>query len=220
LAQALSASAGDGADVSPRRRQPPGLTRPAVALLPWGDVVEDRLDPAGLGLDGLRSGLDDDWVFGYARALSRAGARPAIIVVSRQLRQTAHWRHGPSGTPLVVLPQPRAARALLDRGVAEPSAGTRRRPALAGYAATPLRSLGAELRRLGAGALVCQGYESERFDACVALGRVLRIGVFGSFQGAADPSAGLERSLRSTTVTRADGLIIASAGEADRVRRA
>jgi hypothetical protein len=27
---------------------------PSVALLPWGDVVEDFLDPLGIGLEGLR----------------------------------------------------------------------------------------------------------------------------------------------------------------------
>ena len=60
-------------------------------------------------------------------------------------------------------------------------------PQLAPYLATPLRVLGRELRMMRAAALLCQEYEYPRFDACVALGRVLGVRVVATFQGGDAP---------------------------------
>jgi glycosyltransferase involved in cell wall biosynthesis len=206
---------------------------PSVALLPWGDVVEDFLDPLGIGLEGLRDEMSGGWLFGVVEALGRAGVEPALVVVSRSVREPARWRHGPTGAPLVLLPSPRAYRALR-RTVADPygwtaddsarTPGARGRLAaqpgrqLGPYLATPLRALAGELRRMRADALLCQEYEYARFDVCVALGRVLRLPVCATFQGGDAPRTGLERLVRPLAIRGARALVVGASGEAERVR--
>lgn len=206
---------------------------PAVALLPWGDVVEDYLDPLGIGLEGLRDEMTGGWLFGFVEALGLAGVQTTVVVVSRSVREVTRWRHRPTGAPLIVLPGPRTYR-LLRRTVADPyawdaehSAGSpsrRRRLAaqpgrqLAPYLATPLRALGRELRLMRADALLCQEYEYQRFDACVALGRVLRLPVVATFQGGDAPRTGLERLVRPLSIRGARALVVGAAGEVERVR--
>jgi starch synthase len=206
---------------------------PTVALVPWGDVVEDFLDPLGMGLEGLRDEMTGGWLFGFVEALGRAGVETTVLVVSRSVRDVTRWRHRPTGTPLVVLPVPRAYRALR-RTVADPYAWTARESArgpgargrlvaqpgrqVAPYLATPLRALGRELRLMRADSLLCQEYEYQRFDACVALGRMLRVPVVATFQGGDATRTGLERLVRPLTVRAARALVVGAAGEAERVR--
>jgi glycosyltransferase involved in cell wall biosynthesis len=206
---------------------------PSIALLPWGDIVEDFLDPLGIGLEGMRDEMSGGWLFGVVDALGRAGVEPSLVVVSRSVSEVARWRHKPTGVPLVVLPSSRAYRALR-RTVADPYGWTAedsaRTPGALGrlaaqpgrqlgpYLATPLRALGRELRRIRADAVLCQEYEYQRFDACVALGRVLRVPVCATFQGGDAPRTGLERVVRPLTVRAARALIVGASGEADRVR--
>jgi glycosyltransferase involved in cell wall biosynthesis len=206
---------------------------PRVALLPWGDVVEDFLDPLGIGLEELRDEMSGGWLFGFVEALARTGVESSLVVVSRSVTKVARWRHEPTGVPLVVLPSPRGYR-ILRRTVADPygwtaddSARTRgprgllaAQPGrqLAPYLATPVRALGRELRLMRADALLCQEYEYQRFDACVALGRVLRVPVCATFQGGDAPRTGLERVVRPLTVRAARALIVGASGEANRVR--
>jgi glycosyltransferase involved in cell wall biosynthesis len=206
---------------------------PSVALLPWGDVIEDFLDPLGIGLEGLRDEMTGGWLFGFVEALGRAGVETAVVVVSRSVRETTRWRHGPTGAPLIALPIPRAYLALR-RMVADPygwraedsarSAGARSRLAaqpgrqLAPYLATPLRALGREVRLMRAAALLCQEYEYPRFDVCVALGRVLGIPVVATFQGGDAPRTALERVVRPVTVRAAHALVVGPGAEAARVR--
>jgi glycosyltransferase involved in cell wall biosynthesis len=205
---------------------------PAVALLPWGDVIEDFLDPLETGLEGLRDEMTGGWLFGFVEALGRAGVDTSVVVVSRSVREVTRWRHRPTGAPLVVLPVPRAY-GVLRRTVADPygwrpddsarSAGARGRLAaqpgrqLAPYFATPLRALGHELRRMRADAVLCQEYEYQRFDLCVALGRLLHVPVAATFQGGDAPRTGLERLVRPFTVRAARAFVVGAAGEADRV---
>jgi glycosyltransferase involved in cell wall biosynthesis len=206
---------------------------PAVALVPWGDVIEDYLDPLGVGLEALRDQISGTWLFGYVEALGRAGVEAGLVVVSRSVRDVTRWQHGPTGAPLTVLPVPRAYLALR-RTVADPygwaaedsarSPGTRGRLAaqpgrqLGPYLATPVRALARELRRMRAEAILCQEYEYQRFDVCVALGRVLRMPVVATFQGGVAPRTGLERLVRRLTVPAARALVVGAAEEADRVR--
>jgi glycosyltransferase involved in cell wall biosynthesis len=206
---------------------------PSVALLPWGDAVEDFLDPLGIGLEGLRDEMSGGWLFGFVEALSRAGVEPSLVVVSRSVSETARWRHGPTGVPLVVLPSPRSYCGLR-RTVADPygwsaddsarTPGMRGRLAaqpgrqLAPYLATPLRMLARELRLLRADALLCQEYEYQRFDVCVALGRALRLPVCATFQGGDASRTGLERLVRPLAIRGARALVVGAADEAKRVR--
>jgi glycosyltransferase involved in cell wall biosynthesis len=206
---------------------------PSVALLPWGDVVEDYLDPLGMGLEGLRDEMTGGWLFGFVEALGLAGVGTTVVVVSRSVRDVKRWRHRPTGAPLVVLPVPRTycglRRTIVDPygWAAEDSAGSpgrRRRLAaqparqLAPYLATPLRALAREVRLMGADALLCQEYEYQRFDVCMALGRVLRVPVVATFQGGDAPRTGLERLVRPLSIRAARALVIGAAGEAERVR--
>ena len=85
---------------------------PAIAILPWGDSVEDFLDPLGIGLEGLRDEMSGGWLFGVVEALGRVGVEATLVVVSRSVSEVVRWRHGPTGAPLVVLPSPGAYRAL------------------------------------------------------------------------------------------------------------
>jgi starch synthase len=206
---------------------------PSVALLPWGDAVEDFLDPIGVGLEGLRDELDGGWLFGVVEAFGRAGVECALVVVSRSVERVERWRHGPTGAPLVVLPLPRAYRAVR-RTVADPygwrAGDSARRPGVLGrlaaqpgrqlgpYLATPPRALAGELRRLRAEAILCQEYEYQRFDVCVAVGRVLGVPVVATFQGGDATRTGLERLVRPVTVRGARALIVGAAEEAARVR--
>ncbi|HWE10570.1 MAG TPA: glycosyltransferase family 4 protein [Solirubrobacteraceae bacterium] len=206
---------------------------PRIALLPWGDVIEDFLDPLGLGLENLRDEMTGGWMFGYIEALARTGVETALIVVSRSVSRPTRWRHRPTGAPLIVLPEPRVSR-LLRRTLVDPygwtvedsagSAGIRSRLAaqpgrqLAPYSATPVRALGRELRSMRAAALLCQEYEYPRFDVCVVLGRLLRLPVIGTYQGGDAPRTGLERLVRPLSVRGARGLVVGPSGEADRVR--
>jgi glycosyltransferase involved in cell wall biosynthesis len=205
-----------------------------IALLPWGDVVEDFLDPLGIGLEGFRDQMTGGWLFGTVEALRRAGVETALIIVSRAVREPTRWRHQPTGAPLIVLPVPRAYR-FLRRALADPygwrigdsarADGIRGRLAaqpprqLAPYLCTPLRRLGHELLRLRAEAILCQEYEYQRFDACVALGRLLHVPVVATFQGSKLTRTGLERVIRPLTVRGSRALVIGSAEQADRARR-
>jgi glycosyltransferase involved in cell wall biosynthesis len=208
--------------------------RPSVALLPWGDAIEDFLDPLGVDLAGFRDELTGGWLFGYVEALRSAGVDTTVVVFSRDRPSPARWRHGPTGAELLVLPVPRAAlalRAALADPLAWSAAAASRRPGrlgtlasqpahqLAPYLATPLRALGREARRGRWRAIICQEYELQRFDVCVALGRALGIPVFASFQGGTAARTGLEAIVRSHAVRACAGLIIAPRAEAERVHR-
>ena len=203
--------------------------RPTVALLPWGDLLEDFLDGIGLSLEEFRDGMSGGWLFGYVEALERAGVATVVVCVSARVKEPVRWRHGPTGAPLVVLPAS-AAYLRARRLLRDPQAWTRvealGRRRIAGaaahelipYLATPLRTLGAELRRHGCGAILCQEYEYPRFDACVMLGRLTRLPVFATFQGGAFQRVASERLVRPLSLRAASGLVIGSSAEVERVQ--
>ena len=185
----------------------PGPAPRHVAILPWGDVVEDFLDPIGRTLDDFVHGITG-WLWGYVQALATRGVRATVIVVSRTARRPGHVVHESTGTPLVVLPSPwrhRLARRL-------------RATHLAPYLATPLVALTTAVRREGCDALLCQEYEWARFDACVAVGALTGIPVFATFQGGDFQASRYAKLVRRTSLARAAGVIIAAAGERERVR--
>jgi glycosyltransferase involved in cell wall biosynthesis len=182
--------------------------RPRIAILPWGDAIEDFLDPLGLTLEAFRDEMAGGWLFGYVEALRRAGVDVTVVCCARGVRAVHRWRHGPSGAPLLVLPLTRAARA----------ARPRWRDPYPAYLATPPLRLAREARRAGWRALLVQEYDSPRFDVCTAIGRAVGVPVFATFQGGYAPSARLERVLRPRTVRAAAGLVVASRAEAERVR--
>lgn len=78
--------------------------------------------------------------------------------------------------------------------------------------------LAREIRRAGCSAILCQEYESPRFDASVVIGKLLRIPVFAAYQGGNYQRSGIERFVRPLTLRGSAGLIIGSSFERARVR--
>jgi len=209
----------------------------AVAIIPWGLVIEDFLTPNRLTLDDFCDRFTGSWIFGYANALRSAGLRPTIICVSSTV-DTVTWRtHLPTLTEICLLPVPRTYRVLrrtmkspYGRSVTSTFRGPRIAhlvlfpllfPAkeLAPFLATPTRRLMRELNRTSCRVLLCQEYEFPRFDTCIWLARRSGIRVYGVFQGGNYQRWALERIVRPLTIPRASGLIIPSASEGERVRR-
>lgn len=209
---------------------------PAVALLPWGLLIEDFLDRDGLSLETFATEFSGSWIFGYAAALRTAGVRTVIVCISGRVDRRVEYVHGPTGATVVALPAPRLYR-LLRRAPVNPYQRLRQvthnvrwrsprglaRVALAlvneiaPYLSMPLVALAREIRRQGAAAILCQEYEFPRFDLCVGLGALLRVPTFASFQGGDYQRWKLERWLRPRSVRRSAGLIIAPRPEALRV---
>jgi glycosyltransferase involved in cell wall biosynthesis len=178
-----------------------------LALLPWGNVIEDFLDPLGLSLEDFRDEMTGGWLFGYVDAFSKAGIETVLVCVSRGVERPCRWRHLPTGARLWVLPRGQVQAALARLGARE---------SLRAFAATPLPALGRVLRLERCGAIVCQEYEYPRFDACVLLGRALGLPVFATFQGG-DRSPTFERPLRSLALRKCNGVVIGPDSEARRV---
>jgi starch synthase len=86
------------------------------------------------------------------------------------------------------------------------------------YFTTPVRALGRELGRREVDLILCQEYEYARFDIVTALGRVLHLPVFATFQGGSWQVSKLERITRPWSVRQCAGLIIGPASEATRVQ--
>lgn len=194
-----------------------------VALLPWGDLIEDWLDTLGVSFTEFRTEMTGSWIFGFADALRQEGLTPGLICFSRSVVRPLRTTHEPTGTTLHVLPPSRALR--LSRGPQAERTGARPtgRAATVRWGAerlvaTPMLPL-ARLMRRDFDALLCHEYESPRFDVCVLAGRLVRIPVFGVFQGHSSPLTEVERVWRGTSIRASAGLIIGSARECERVGR-
>jgi glycosyltransferase involved in cell wall biosynthesis len=211
-------------DRTPRRR---------LALLHWGDLIEDFLDGVGLTFEAFRDEMSGGWMFGYVEALRTAGIETVVVCVSEQVERPERVAHLPTGAVILRVPAPRVHRWLRAQlphryawTVRDALAGARglqrvtALPArqLAPYLATPLAGLARELRALGCGAVLCQEYEVPRFDVCVLLGRLLRVPVVASFQGGDVRQLAVERLVRRHAVRAAAGVIIGPAAEVSRVR--
>lgn len=179
---------------------------PVVALLPWGNVAEDFLEPLDLSLEDFAERMTGGWMFGYIEALKLAGWRAEILWVTS--------RHGPcrlahrdTGVGITALPAPLPWRCL-----PRPDWRTR-----APWLATPLLGFARELRRLRCRAILCQEYEYGRFDLAVLLGRLLGLPVVATFQGADRPASRGAALVRRLTVPRARGFAVAAEREARRL---
>src|SRR6478752_7478169 len=88
------------------------ITARTVALLPFGNVIEDFLDTLGLSLESFAQEFTGSWMFGYVDAFRRAGVRTVLICVSAQVRKPTQFVHGPTGATIHVLPALRSYRVL------------------------------------------------------------------------------------------------------------
>lgn len=209
---------------------------PTIGLLPWGNVIEDFLEPSGLTIERFCEEFTGSWMFTWARALATAGVRTEIACVSREVRGEIRATHRPSGTPVVFLPTTRAYR-VIDRRMTypygssvrqifaqreEPRGGKRLAMEVlrevGPYLATPPLRLVRAARRGRWQAILCQEYEYPRFEVSVLIGRLLGLPVVASFQGGVHRHGRLERLLRPRAVALADALAIGPASEVERVR--
>jgi len=189
----------------------------AVALLPAGDRFEDFFDKIGVTLETFRRSQTGGWLFNYVEALSRSGCEAVVIFMSAQVPAVVRFVHEPTGCRISVLPSPRLHRKL--RAVRWRYAPrSRLLRSLEAYVATPPLALIRELRAQGCAVILCQEYESARFDMCVLLGRLSRLSVFATYQGAEHGHSRIEWPLRQIAVRWCSGLIVGSATERERVR--
>jgi len=203
-----------------------------LAIVPWGDLIEDFLDGIGVSLTEFAEEMTGGWLFGYVDALKREGVECVLFCFSAHVREPTLLTHRATGARICVLPAPARYRRLRRRMLnpygwsLKDTFGqvTRYRKLysavrhLAPYLATPVLSFAVQLRKMGCDAILCQEYESPRFDLCVAVGSILRLPVFATFQGGRWQLSRLERYVRPAALGRSAGLIIGSAEEADRVR--
>lgn len=206
---------------------------PMIALLHWGDLIEDFLDSIGVSFDAFCNEMTGGWMFGYISALRLAGVRTVLFCVSARVTEPMHYTHKPTGATICVLPAPKIYH-VARRRIPNPYGWTLKEAFgdvhgvrrvllailkdLAPYLATPLGLLASELRRKGCQAILCQEYEYARFDACVLLGQLMRLPVFATFQGGDFQISRLEKPLRPLTLRACTGLIVATQSEAERVR--
>ena len=190
--------------------------RHAVALLPAGDRFEDFFDKIDVTLETFRRDQTGGWLFNYVEALGRARCDTVLIFMSARVPSVLRFVHEPTGCPVSVLPSPVLHRKLrAARWRFAPRSRLLR--SVEAYLATSPRALSRELKELGCGVILCQEYESARFDVCVLLGRLTGLPAFATYQGAQRGHSPLEIPLRRLAMRLCGGLIIGSAVERERV---
>jgi glycosyltransferase involved in cell wall biosynthesis len=203
------------------------LAQRSVALIAAGNVVEDWLNSIGVTFERFVNEMSGGWMFNYVESLSLVGVESVIVCVSEHARVPERFEHPPTGATIWAVPPlksfPKVRRWLDD----PPLRSARDFPTLLRamrrhaipYALTPLRPFLQILRRERCDAVLCQDYDSQRFDGSVLLGKLLGIPVFATFQGGPARSSRLERAVAPLTLRLASGLIIAGQREFERVRR-
>ena len=181
---------------------------PAIAIFPWGDVVEDFLAPLGLDLADFVDSMSGGWLFGDVAALRSAGFRPVVVCASSTIERSERRIHRATGAPMWIVPGRTSALPYSSRRSA------------AQWWRTPWRAFAAALRSERCEAILVQEYEYARYDALAVLATLLRIPVFATFQGGDQTLSRLERCVRPWTLRLARGLVIASSRERERVRAA
>ncbi len=206
--------------------------QPTIALLHWGDLIEDFLDTIGVSFEAFCKEMTGGWMFGYIDALQVAGVRTVLFCISARVTGPMRYKHEPTGATICVLPAPKIYQ-VARRRIPNPYAWTLKEAIgdihgvrrillailkdIAPYLATPLSELAQELRREGCNAILCQEYEYARFDTCVLLGQLMRLPVFATFQGGDWQMSRLERPLRPLTLRACTGLIVATQTETQRL---
>jgi glycosyltransferase involved in cell wall biosynthesis len=180
-----------------------------IALFPWGDVIEEFLDPIGLTLDDFAARMTGGWLFGYAAALQAVGHRPVIVCASERIGKVEWLRHAGTGTPIWIAPGRRAIE-----GRSRSAYSLRR------WVATPLTAFRQILKRTRSDILLAQEYENPRFDALALLAIRLGIPLFATFQGGDLTLSGIEARVRPFSLRASRGLIVASAAERTRLAAA
>lgn len=182
--------------------------RPTVAIFPWGDPIEEFLDPIGLTLDDFAERMTGGWLFGYAAGLSLAGWRPVMVCASRAVARPTRLVHAGTQAPIWAVPPRRDV----------PAGGSPNRESLRRWRNVPWGAWARILREERCRAILVQEYEYARFDALVALGLRLGVPTYATFQGGDVTASPLEAAVRPWSLRAARGLIVPSARERERLR--
>src|ERR1700693_3540352 len=91
------------------------MTGAVVAIVPWGNVIEDYLDGIDHSLDDFVDTMTGGWLFGYVAALASAGLQPLLICVCAGVARPVRREHAATGVPVWLLPAPRIYRWLRPR---------------------------------------------------------------------------------------------------------
>lgn len=207
--------------------------QPIIALLHWGDLIEDFLDTIGVSFEAFCNEMTGGWMFGYIDALKLVDVQTVLFCISARVTEPTRYIHKPTGTTICVLPAPKIYQVArcqipnpyawnLNEAIGEIH-GVRRiflamLKDILPYLATPLMALARELRREGCQAILCQEYEYARFDVCVLLGKLIGLPVFATFQGGDFQLSRWECPLRPLTLRFCAGLIVATQTEVQRVQ--
>lgn len=206
---------------------------PAIALLPWGNVIEDYLDSLGISLKAFCTELTGGWLFGYIDALQSVGVRTVLICVSKEVKHITRDIHTPSGATVYFLPasflhtfvrwiiNPTAGQAVQENSFWKwlKSPFIRSLSDIEPYLATPFFKLRQVIQSENCRAILCQEYEYPRFDYCVLLGKWLKLPVYASFQGGNFQTSRLEQITRPYTLKICDGLIVPTQTEINRLQQ-
>jgi glycosyltransferase involved in cell wall biosynthesis len=185
-----------------------GPASPTIAIFPWGEVVEEFLDPLGLTLTDFVTKMSGGWLFGYVAAFQSQGWRPIIVCASRTTNAVTRLEHAGTGAPVWVVPGKRSGHGITP---ALPSLRC-----VEQWLRSPWREFASVLAREQCTAVLVQEYEYFRFDLLVRLGR--RAGpVYATFQGGDLTLSVIERLVRPSSLKRCAGLIVASRRERQRL---
>lgn len=204
-----------------------------IALLPWGNVIEDFLESIDLSLEEFCHEMTGGWLFGYIEALKLMDISTVLICISATVTVPTRQIHKPTGAIIWLLPASPVYLWINQRMVnpygwtVEATFGRKKmgicRPwficlrEIAPYLSTPLRSLSRVLKQENCQAILCQEYEYARFDLCTLLGKFLNIPVFASFQGGNFQLTKLEKLWRNLSIHACDGVIVATKSEINRL---
>ena len=189
------------------------------------DLIEDWLEHVRISLQEFLDQMMGSWMFGYIKALKARNVESIVFCVSDRASTTQRLYHRPTGALICMLPASRlykVSRWLQQRCDTASFMGSYWVKCavrlVTWYLGTPVRPFLGEVRRQSCSAMLVQDYETARFDLCVLIGRVARIPVYGTFQGATSWGKIFDW-IRSYTIKRSAGLIIADDAEAERVAK-
>lgn len=218
-------------------------SEPTIAMLHYYDLIDHFLDSINISFETFCNEFIGSWMFGYINALKQVGIRTVLFCISDRVDRPSRFIHIPTGTTICVLPPSKAYyayralyrqslnvygasesqsfRSVQDKNLIRRSLLTPIKDlakSIGTYLATPLNVLAQELRRENCQALICQEYEYARFDACVMLGKIIRLPVFATFQGGDRTQSWLEFIPRQLAFRACTGVIVATQSEIQRIQ--
>jgi starch synthase len=87
------------------------VSEPTIVIFPWGDVIEEFLDPIGLTIEDFLNRVSGGWLFGYITALQHADWRPIVVFGSANRSATTRLIHAAKGAPVWLVPAARVVDA-------------------------------------------------------------------------------------------------------------